>query len=95
VAVLAAATALTGCGGDDATEAAAGQKAATLRLGYFPNVTHATAIVGTEKGMFAKALGSTPLKTSTFNAGPAAMERSTRAPSTRPTSAPAPPPTAT
>jgi NitT/TauT family transport system substrate-binding protein len=74
VALLAAATALTGCGGDDATEAASGEKAATLRLGYFPNVTHATAIVGTEKGMFAKALGSTPLKTSTFNAGPAAME---------------------
>ena len=29
----------------------------TLRLGYFPNVTHAPAIVGVEEGLFADALG--------------------------------------
>jgi NitT/TauT family transport system substrate-binding protein len=46
-----------------------------LRLGYFPNVTHATAIVGVEAGIFQKALGpNVDLKTSTFNAGPAASE---------------------
>ena len=29
----------------------------TLRLGYFPNVTHAPAIVGVEEKIFEKALG--------------------------------------
>ncbi|HZQ35891.1 MAG TPA: ABC transporter substrate-binding protein [Dehalococcoidia bacterium] len=47
----------------------------TLRLGYFPNITHATAIVGVEQGIFAQALGpNVKLETSTFNAGPAAVE---------------------
>ena len=47
----------------------------TLRLGYFPNITHATAIVGVEDGLFAKALGpNVTLQTSTFNAGSSASE---------------------
>ncbi len=47
----------------------------TLRLGYFPNVTHATALVGVEKGIFADALGDdVTLETSTFNAGGEAVE---------------------
>ena len=42
----------------------------TLRLGYFPNVTHATAIVGVENGIFQDKLGSdVTLTTQTFNAG--------------------------
>jgi NitT/TauT family transport system substrate-binding protein len=42
----------------------------TLRLGYFPNVTHAPAIVGVESGRFQQALGSNvTLKLSTYNAG--------------------------
>jgi NitT/TauT family transport system substrate-binding protein len=46
-----------------------------VRLGLFPNVTHATAMVGVESGMFAKSLGpGTRLETVTFNAGPAAVE---------------------
>ncbi len=46
-----------------------------LRLGYFPNVTHATAIVGVAEGFFADALGDdATLTTATFNAGPAAIE---------------------
>ena len=41
-----------------------------LRLGYFPNVTHATAIVGVERGIFADKLGpGVPLTSQTFNAG--------------------------
>jgi NitT/TauT family transport system substrate-binding protein len=41
-----------------------------LRLGYFPNVTHATAIVGVEQGIFAEKLGAgVTLTTQTFNAG--------------------------
>src|SRR3954471_24555911 len=50
-------------------------KPVTLRLGYFPNLTHPPALVGVENGIFAKALGdNVTLKTSTFNAGPNAIE---------------------
>jgi sulfonate transport system substrate-binding protein len=47
----------------------------TLHLGYFPNLTHATALVGVHEGIFAKALGSNvKLLTATFNAGPAEVQ---------------------
>ena len=45
-----------------------------LVLGYFPNITHAQAIVGVREGTFQNTMGERPLKTRTFNAGPAAME---------------------
>lgn len=48
--------------------------AESLRLGYFPNVTHAGALYGVETGTFAEALGRTRLEAQTFNAGPAAVE---------------------
>ena len=55
--------------------AAPKQDNVTLRLGYFPNVTHASAIVGVEGGLFQEELGSdVKLDTSTFNAGPQAVE---------------------
>jgi NitT/TauT family transport system substrate-binding protein len=54
--------------------AARRQGASTIRLGYFPNVTHATAIVGVESGLFQEKLGRTQLDTSTFNAGPQVVE---------------------
>src|SRR3954452_582490 len=42
----------------------------TLRLGYFPNVTHAPAIVGVQNGIFKKALGNNvDLQLSTYNSG--------------------------
>ena len=44
-----------------------------LRLGYFPNVTHAQALVGVDDGTIARELGGR-LETRMFNAGPAAME---------------------
>jgi NitT/TauT family transport system substrate-binding protein len=44
--------------------------ASELRLGYFPNVTHAAALIGVDKGFFAKELGKTKLTLQTFNAGP-------------------------
>ncbi len=48
--------------------------AAQLRLGYFPNVTHAAALVGLEKGLFTQELGSgTKLVPTKFNAGPDAV----------------------
>lgn len=59
---------LTACGG--AVGAGSDGGTVALRLGYFPNVTHATAIVGVERGIFADKLGSgVMLTTQTFNAG--------------------------
>jgi NitT/TauT family transport system substrate-binding protein len=40
----------------------------------FPNVTHATGLVGIEEGIFDKALGDDELEVSYFNAGPEASE---------------------
>lgn len=48
--------------------------AAELKLGYFSNVTHGPALVGTSQGIIAKELGNTKLSTQIFNAGPAAIE---------------------
>ena len=65
------------CGGSDdggGGAAAAAEEPTTVRLGYFPNVTHASAIVGVEKGIFQEKLGEDELEVSTFNAGPAAVE---------------------
>ncbi|MEV5963499.1 ABC transporter substrate-binding protein [Kribbella sp. NPDC051952] len=78
VRLLAAALALTvaaaGCSraDSDETTAATSDKgpATELRLGYFPNVTHAAALVGLGKGLFSKELGNTKLVPTKFNAGP-------------------------
>ena len=70
--VLALIALLLGACGNDSTAAA--DRPVTVRLGYFPNVTHASAIVGVEKGIFAKALGDDELQTQAFNAGPQAVE---------------------
>lgn len=46
-----------------------------VRLGYFPNVTHAPALVGVARGDFAKALdGKAHFESSTYNAGPSVIE---------------------
>ncbi|MEV1285717.1 ABC transporter substrate-binding protein [Micromonospora sp. NPDC049679] len=71
--VAVAAVAATVACGDGTTETSAGP--VPLRLGYFPNITHAPAVVGVEKGIFAEKLGGdVKLETKTFNAGPAAIE---------------------
>ena len=47
----------------------------TLRIGYFPNINHAQAVIGLGNGTFQKALGNNvDVKTFVFNAGPSAME---------------------
>jgi NitT/TauT family transport system substrate-binding protein len=72
--------ALAACGGDDGDAGAEGAATeesgpTTLRLGYFPNVTHAPAIIGVEEGLFEAALGDdVTFETATFNAGPEATE---------------------
>ncbi|HKG70488.1 MAG TPA: sulfate ABC transporter substrate-binding protein, partial [Nitrososphaeraceae archaeon] len=46
-----------------------------LRIGYFPNINHAQAVIGLGNGTFQKALGdNVEVKTTIFNAGPSAME---------------------
>lgn len=64
---------VTACGGSTSSGASTAS-VATLKLGFFPNVTHATAIVGVQEGLFTKQLGATKLTTSPFSAGPAAIE---------------------
>ncbi|WP_431980974.1 ABC transporter substrate-binding protein [Streptomyces qinglanensis] len=85
-ALLAVSTLLcaAGCGyGSQAVEhadpaAAGGRKVDgldTVKIGYFPNVTHATALVGLRSGgQIPKELGGTRVRTQVFNAGPAAIE---------------------
>ncbi|MGW2938663.1 aliphatic sulfonate ABC transporter substrate-binding protein [Streptomyces sp. NPDC001156] len=75
---------LTACGyGSKATDdgkhtaVPAGAKklsADEVKIGYFPNLTHATALVGVQEGLFQKELGGTTIKPSTFNAGPSEIE---------------------
>jgi len=64
------------CGsGDGSATDQGGKDTVTLRLGYFPNITHSQAIVGLARGTFADKLGpNVKLKTTTFNAGPSAIE---------------------
>src|ERR1700724_3688197 len=51
------------------------QKPTVLRVGYFPNITHAQALVGRASGQFEKALGAgVQIEWKAFNAGPSAIE---------------------
>ena len=75
-----------GAGGSDSTEPPAGSPSTTadsggaletaesVRLGYFPNVTHAPGIVGVVEGLFGEELAETELELATFNAGTEAIE---------------------
>lgn len=72
LALLTAVGLLAGCSrAEESTTAAGATSPATeVRLGYFPNITHAPALVGVKQGLFAAELGSTTLVPQTFNAGP-------------------------
>jgi NitT/TauT family transport system substrate-binding protein len=70
---------------DDSTPAAATGEATggapakklsadTVKIGYFANLTHGTALVGLKEGFFAKELGSTRIVPQVFNAGPSEIE---------------------
>lgn len=60
-----------GCGGKTNSE----DSVTTIRVGYFPNLTHAQALVGFNDGTFQKALGQgVKIEERTFNAGPAEIE---------------------
>ena len=71
---LAFVLAVAACGAGAQSAASSDNGPLTLRLGYFPNLTHAPALVGVQKGFFAAALGSdVTIETHTFNAGPEAV----------------------
>ncbi|MYS95738.1 hypothetical protein GTY47_40260, partial [Streptomyces sp. SID5464] len=42
----------------------------SVKIGYFGNLTHATALVGMRKGFLQQALGATRVQPAVFNAGP-------------------------
>ncbi|SFK34091.1 NitT/TauT family transport system substrate-binding protein [Amycolatopsis sacchari] len=72
--VLAVATACSRADRSDSSAPAAstgGTPATEVRLGYFPNVTHASALIGLDKGYFTQELGAgTKITPTKFNAGP-------------------------
>jgi NitT/TauT family transport system substrate-binding protein len=58
------------CGQGVSSAATRDDQSLTLRLGYFPNLTHAPALAGMKKGFFATALGTkVTVEPHTFNAG--------------------------
>ncbi|GHH91897.1 aliphatic sulfonate ABC transporter substrate-binding protein [Streptomyces capillispiralis] len=63
---------------DDTVKVAAGAEKVdgldSVRIGYFGNLTHGTALVGNQKGFFQKELGGTEAKYAVFNAGPSQIE---------------------
>ncbi|MFJ1968708.1 aliphatic sulfonate ABC transporter substrate-binding protein [Streptomyces sp. NPDC087903] len=63
---------------DSNAKVAAGSKKTdgldSVKIGYFGNLTHATALVGNQKGFFQKELGATAAKYQIFNAGPSEIE---------------------
>lgn len=56
------------------TEAKTEAAARVVRVGYLPNLTHAQAIAGAERGDFVRALEGVKVEFRTFNAGPALIE---------------------
>jgi NitT/TauT family transport system substrate-binding protein len=79
VAAGALALAVVACGSDgepaDSGGASSTGPTGTLRLGYFPILTHAPAIYGVDQGVFTAKLGpGVKLETATFNSGPPAVE---------------------
>jgi NitT/TauT family transport system substrate-binding protein len=78
LAIVVAGAALAACGSDDTSSGSdsssttkASSEPVTLRLGYFPNVTHAPALVGIQGGIFKTNFAkNVTLETKPFNAGP-------------------------
>jgi NitT/TauT family transport system substrate-binding protein len=65
--------ALAGCTAQSAPSPSKGP--ITVRVGYFPNITHSQALVGLARGDFQQALGSNvKIEATAFNAGPSVIE---------------------
>lgn len=76
---------LTGCGAGSSSGVAASSNGVTggtepavgttLKLGYFPNITHSQALIGLARGDFKQALGAdVNIDAKPFNAGPSVIE---------------------
>ncbi|MEO5657112.1 MAG: ABC transporter substrate-binding protein [Nitrospiria bacterium] len=64
-----------GAVGTSSIESALANPAVVVRVGHFPNITHAQALIGHANGAFAKAMGpDVTIDWKIFNAGPAAIE---------------------
>jgi NitT/TauT family transport system substrate-binding protein len=73
---LVAAVGLAACGSSSksGSPSSNGAKSVSLRLGYFPNITHAPALIGVANGSFASKLGpNVNLNLKTFNSGTEAV----------------------
>ena len=64
--------ALVGC--DRGASVAASSPLTEVRLGFFPNITHAQAVLGVTTGDFARAIGPIKFTPQQFNAGPSLIE---------------------
>jgi NitT/TauT family transport system substrate-binding protein len=78
---LTAPLALSACGGDEDASASGGGGGGggggeTVQLGYFPNITHSTALIGVEQGLFEDALAEVDaeIEYATFNSGTDAFQ---------------------
>ena len=64
-----------GCGPRSPSTVSPSGSVTTLHLAYFPNVTHAVALVGASKGTFANAVGqNVKIEEQSFTAGPSEIE---------------------
>jgi NitT/TauT family transport system substrate-binding protein len=64
--------AISGCDRNQTGSGSAGQ--VEVRLGFFPNVTHAQAVLGVTSGDFEKAVSPAKFTSVQFNAGPSLIE---------------------
>jgi NitT/TauT family transport system substrate-binding protein len=70
IALLVLAVAAASCGRREAPPTTG-----IIRVGYFPNITHAQALAGLARGDFARGLGGgNAIETTVFNAGPSVIE---------------------
>lgn len=75
VAVVAVLLLVAAACGSSSTKGSGAGDATTVRVGYFPNITHAPALVGIDEGILARDLAPDRLDGSqTFNAGPAEVQ---------------------
>lgn len=66
---------LTACGTQTQSTNSGSAKSTTVRVGFFPNITHSQALIGKANGTFQKAIGdSHKIEWKQFNAGPAEIE---------------------
>jgi NitT/TauT family transport system substrate-binding protein len=65
---------IAGCNRDNSNAAGALSQLSEVRLGFFPNVTHAQAILGVTSGDFSAAVGPLKFTPRAFNAGPDLIE---------------------